>query len=478
MSTGDKVRNIGCRLELFVDDWLIEGLEGVRLQLHRPARQEIALQIDQPWEQLWREESEAQRKEAVQKGTWGGPTPFGFASVMKDGDLYRMYYSWDRGHTDSLTGYAESRDGIRWEKPRLGIVNFQDSSANNLIWAKGRLYDFSPFADTNPTVRAEEKYKTIAGGPPVGLVSPDGLHWKMLREAPLLTDGAFDSQNIVFWDTERKEYVAFYRDFVRLPNQRKIRAIKRSSSSNFTEWTRGEWLDYGSAPLEHFYTNAIIPYFRAPHIYLAFPTRFIPDRKAVPEHPYEGVSDAVFMTSRDGLNWDRRFLEAFIRPGPEKENWTERNFLVAWGVVPTGPAELSIYWVEHFRHPGNKIRRGALRLDGFVSLHAEYPDGEIITCPLTFQGSRLLLNYSTSAAGSIRVDLLEASGEPITGLSDSCSPELFGDSIAADYRWNSSAKLEEWAGRPVRLRIRLRDADLYSLQFARPLPRAQSPERQ
>ena len=43
------VRNINSRLELFVDDWLIEEMNGVDLQMHPPIPQEIALEFNQPW---------------------------------------------------------------------------------------------------------------------------------------------------------------------------------------------------------------------------------------------------------------------------------------------------------------------------------------------------------------------------------------------------------------------------------------------
>ena len=171
------------------------------------------------------------------------------------------------------------------------------------------------------------------------------------------------------------------------------------------------------------------------------------------------------MSSRDGKHWDRRFMEAFIEHGTDRENWTERNPLPTWGVVPTGPAEMSVYWVEHFRHPTNRVRRGTLRTDGFVSVHAGLAGGEVVTRPLTFSGQRLVLNYVTSAAGSVRVEVLTPAGEPIPGLSLKDAPELYGDSVAEEYRWSAQEKLREWAGKPIRLRLHLKDADVYSLRF-------------
>jgi hypothetical protein len=448
------MRNIGSRPELFVDDWLIDAMEDLCFRLHSPERRDIALRIDQPWEKLWMEDPASY-----------GATPLGYSSVMKDGDLYRLYYSWDRGGKPCLTGYAESMDGIHWSKPELGIVECRGSKANNLIWEEDRFYDFTPFVDANPEAGPGERYKTIVGGPPFALASADGIHWRKLRERPVLTDGAFDSQNVAFWDSQQNRYVAYYRDFIQVSTGERVRAIKRATSTNFLDWTAGQFLDYGTAPLEHFYTNGIVPYFRAPHLYLGFPMRFVPERKAVERHVYPGVSDAVFMTSRDGTHWDRRFMEAFIRPGLELENWTERNFLMAWGIVPTGPADMSLYWVEHYRHPSNKIVRGTLRTDGFVSLHAGYGGGLAVTHPLTFEGNRLVLNFSTSAVGSVRVEVLQADGRPVPGLSGEASPAFFGDNIAGECRWSSDARIGDLAGQAVRLKLHLKDADLFAIQF-------------
>ncbi len=85
------------------------------------------------------------------------------------------------------------------------------------------------------------------------------------------------------------------------------------SSDDFVHWSEPQWIDFGAASPEHLYTNQITPYHRAPHILVGFPKRFMPGRATV-EHDYNGVSDGVFMSSRDGLHF-KRWTEAFIRPG-------------------------------------------------------------------------------------------------------------------------------------------------------------------
>ena len=193
--------------------------------------------------------------------------------------------------TDDLLA-AESLDGINWKRPSLGLYEFNGSKDNNIVWTGSGGHNFSPFKDTNPAALPGERYKAVGsgrvGGEPVllGYVSQDGIQWRQLREEPLLTDGKFDSLNVAFWDLVRNHYVALYRDF-----RHGIRTIKYSKSKNFLDWTAGEWGDFGETPPEHLYTNGTVPYFRAPHLYLALPRRFLPWRQLYPDAPVPGASD-------------------------------------------------------------------------------------------------------------------------------------------------------------------------------------------
>ncbi|HMC64532.1 MAG TPA: hypothetical protein VKI65_06310 [Gemmataceae bacterium] len=437
------VRDIGSRLELFVDDWLIDRMQGVSLQLHHPTSRNVALRFDAPWE--------------------GAGSAY--VTVMKDGDKYRMYYRGLGGAKDpELTCYAESGDGVHWTKPKLGIVEFKGSKENNIILAgSGNLsHNFAPFKDANPAAPPEQRYKAMTGAPMHAYASADGIHWKPLADKPVITKGAFDSQNLAFWDTVRGRYVAFFRGF-----RDGKRDILTCSSTDFLHWTEPVYLDFGNAPREHFYTNAITAYFRAPHLLLGFPKRFVPERKIVTEQPETGVSDAVFLSSRDGLRFDRRFREAFIRPGLDRLNWMHRSNMTAWGVVPTGPGEISIYYSEHYDTPKNQMRRATLRTDGFASVNAPAAGGEFVTKALTFQGKELAINYGTSAAGSVRVEIQGADGKSASGFSLADCPGIYGDEIERVVTWKGGKDLSALAGQTVRLRFVMNDADLYSIRFRR-----------
>ena len=121
--------------------------------------------------------------------------------------------------------------------------------------------------------------------------------------------------------------------------------------------------------------------------------------------------------------------------------------------------------MEHKDLPTMRIRRYALRTDGFVSVNAGYSGGEFTTHPLVFAGSDLEINYSTSAVGSVRVEVQDAEGRPQPGLSLDDSAEIFGDEIDGTARWNNNPSLASLAGHPVRLRFALHDADLYAFRF-------------
>ena len=147
-ASDDRVLDIGSRLELMIDDYLIERISGeARLQLHEPIRRDIAIAHDEPWE--------------------GNSS--GYHTVFRDGDVYRMYY---RGGLQVLKGeppahknfgcYAESKDGIHWTKPKLGLFEFQGSKANNIVWQGVGTHNFTPFKDANPDCPAEAKYKAAA----------------------------------------------------------------------------------------------------------------------------------------------------------------------------------------------------------------------------------------------------------------------------------------------------------------------------
>jgi hypothetical protein len=444
-ATGNKdAYEIGARRELFVDDFLIDGQSGnIERRLHHPEPREIALKLDQPWE---------------------GETSAYFA-MLQDDERVLMYYRGQAGpgSDGQVCCLAESRDGIHFTRVKAGLFEFDGSKDNNIVWKGVAAHNFTPFLDPNPAAPKDERFKAMGyshHGRGLGVFgSPDGIHWRELLDHAAITNGAFDSQNLAFWDSQRQCYVDFHRK-----GRDGVRDVMTCTSQDFRTWSEPVFLEYGDPRKEHLYTNGIFAYARAPHIYLGLPARFVPGRTKIKGRKEGGVSDAVLMSSRDGLHFER-WSQAFIRPGTEPEVWTDRNNYPAWNVMETAPGELSVYWTEHYRHPGMRLRRGVIRTDGFVSLHSEGSPGEILTRPLVFTGDRLEINHSTDATGVIRFELCDAEGKALPGFSLHESETLFGNELAHIVTWKKGADVSALAGKPVRLRLRLENADVFSLRF-------------
>ena len=477
---GDVV-DIGSRRELFVDHLLVDRLVGASLRLGTPLPGGVAVRFNDPVED---------------------DTAF-YTTIFKDGDIYRMYY---RGalFERKTTCYAESRDGINWTKPDLGLVSIDGSTRNHVILPEAR--QFVAFIDGRPGVPASERYKGTSRGPVepnalVGFLSGDGIRWRMLRDEPIVPKvliNHFDSQNVMFWSEVEEQYVLYARHM-----EGGRRATARSTSKDFINWTPQVLMSYSdtgtTTPSHHLYTNQTQPYFRAPHIYISLPARIIfadprhvktegdkqlasrRQRLITPElrdfvkenMPLMGTagtgdhSDGVLLTTRAGSTvYDFTFRESFVRPGIGVNNWTTRTNYPACGIVPTGDGEMSFYVQRNYGQKGTAyLERMTLRLDGFASLNAPYQGGEMVTKPLRFKGNRLEINYATSAAGSLRIEIQDPKGQPIPGFTLEECPEIIGDEIERNVAWKGDPDLRSLSGKPVRIRVVLKDADLYSIRF-------------
>jgi hypothetical protein len=443
------------RRELFVDEYLFASKQGVEWKLHKPQAQDVALVCDAPWE---------------------GNTS-GYFTLFQDGDLYRCYYRGShhgeeggRPSQPGVTCYAESRDGITWTKPQIGLFEFEGSKDNNIVHVGDGCSTFAPFLDTNPNCPPGSRYKALATmgdnverkkNPALQAYhSTDGLRWKLMREKPVITAGSFDSQNTAFYDAERGEYRAYWRYFTGGYTDERgwkpsgVRAIRTATSKDFLTWENQADLAYGKgAPAVHLYTNAVRPYAHAPHLLLGFPTRYQPKGSQV---------EPVLMTSRDGVHF-KRWEEPLIPiTAPKDRDWNRSNYMTI-GVLslPGKERELSVYASEaYYQGPGSRIRRFTFRVDGFVSASAE--KGELITKQLTFEGTKLMLNLLSQ--GETRVEVQNEAGKAIPGFAlDDCTP-LKGDLIDQAVTWKGGS-LAALAGKPVRLRFAMQKADLFALQF-------------
>lgn len=432
---------IGSRLEPIVDDFLIAEMSGdVRQQLQQPTPGEVVLVTDEPWE---------------------GNTS-AYYTIFQDDDRYRMYYRGSHAGTGNgnaehpeFTCYAESTDGIHWTKPDLGIVEFNGSKHNNIILEGLGSHCFVAFKDANPDCPPESRYKGISRGESGGkhglyvFGSADGIHWTLMADHPVITQGAFDSQNLAFWDSLTKRYVDYHRSFID-----GNRSIVVSYSDDYIHWTDPEPLEYPGAPVQELYTNAIRLYPRADHIRIGFPTRYLPK---------EGQRvEPLFMSSRDGLRFNR-WDEAIIPGTAPQDRMGNRSNYMANGLVSLSENDRgwSVYATEaYYEGPDSRLRRFTYRVDGLVSVHAGDEGGELLTKLVTLSGTTLILNFVTEDAGRIRVSLESPNGERLAQ-----SEWLNGDEVAHPVQWKEGSDLPSLQGRDVRLRFEMKNADLYSIQF-------------
>lgn len=450
------ILNIADHRELFVDHFLLEQLDNVHLKMHAPRIENAP------------------------------PAGGAYNTVIHEAGCYKLYYrkslTPEKGYTGNLgerVCFAESTDGIHFAIPDLGTGNAENKQTPNVIMdATAFCHNFSPFLDTRPGIPQNERYKALSGiwhnnfgrirqdggdlpaDFKAGLytfVSPDGIQWHRTSETPIIASKykAFDSQNVAFYSESEGCYVCYFRTWGPGDYEKGLRSIARSTSVDFINWTEPEHTSANLYP-EELYTSQTAPYFRAPHIALAFPTRFMRDRGS--------STDIVFMSTRGGNTFDRVFRDAIVRPGLNKKRWGNRSNYASLNLVPLDHERMCFYMFSP--DPDMHTQMTVFRTDGISSLSAGWGSGTAITKLFTFTGDRLELNYSTSASGSIKCELLGEDGRVLEGFSFDDCHERVGDEISAFIEWQGGS-LKSISGLPVRLRFSLREADIYSFRFVR-----------
>ena len=478
---------VGSDRQVFWDDALVD-LKGTNAfhRLTAPVKKECCFLFDQPNETF----------------------SISYPCVVKDAVGYKMYYQpWSDKDMTPCVCVLESADGLNWHRPALDIFPGHGIKENNIVIERVKDGIFV-FYDTNPGCPASEKYKAVGSAlmlHPDGerktalccYTSPDGYHFTLSH--PMTRYGAFDSLNTAFWDGKR--YVCYLRSFHNIPGVdngevldlgqiyshvkvwlHATRDVRVMYSDDFRSWTKPEMIRFDDAYDYALYTNNVEKYPRAP-IYVGFPVRYCekPEwtanmeqmasyrtKRAATERvePRTGrvSTDCIFMCSRDGKNW-HRYNEAFLTPGYENEhNWIYGDCYLAYGLVDSGREYYNLYTIDrHFSFGAAKpLSRYEIRKDGFACMAAGGEEAVLTTKPLLFEGGALHLNFSTSAFGYLYVSLTDECGNE---LSDGESVEVFGDSIDRRVVFPDAFRLSDFAGRPVRLRFRMRDAKLYSMKF-------------
>ncbi len=373
--------------------------------------------------------------------------------------------------------YATSNDGIRWDKPTLGIVPFRGRTDTNIVFPfEKRSHEPScVFVDTNPGCKPDERYKMVCSYDGPGgrgtyvFASDDGLHWRPISDKPSFRSS--DTGNVAFFDDRIGRYVAFVRMWA------PMRKVGRCEFDDLAYWGK-ERLVFGydkqDPPDLDLYTNAAVKYPFADNLYLMFPSAYFhyPDP---PKGNYrnDGPLDVRLAVSRDGIRWSAVDRSPFVPLGVEGE-FDDSAIYMTTGIIRKD-AELWMYYGGYdFTHGAYNvaedkytgvISRVVLRLDGFVSADAAYSGGELVTVPLIFSGKRLELNVQTSVAGSVKVEMLDHNGKAVRGRSAEDADVVKGNFVGKTVAWKGNSDLSDLAGQPVQLRFVMRDAKLYAFQF-------------
>ena len=463
-----EVVRIGGERQLFIDDHLVAFREGVARFVERPEKDGAnpILVMDRPWEM----------------------GRFLYCDLLFDREegIYKLWYS--------VPGpglcYATSGDGIRFERPNLGLVDFRGSKDNNLVSTPhGFAHDKAVIRDLRDPdpLRRYKMVHFVAKTHGAGVsFSGDGLTWSAYEGNPVIAPTGDGGQS-VFWDERCGRYVLYMR-----PNGHHVkrwtgtadesafptRRIGRSESIDFEHWTDLEEVvvpDEVDGPGTEFY---YMPVLRYEGCYIGFVIVFY--HFTGDERPLEGFNftlNVQLACSRDGRTWTRVGERQTFLAG-DTGGWDEKRVYLDCALVEDD--EIRLYYrgsnIPHIqiselmgtRRNGREMRGdelglARLRLDGFASMTAGEREGTLTTRPLHFEGGSALRLNADARGGALRVEALTLYGEPVAGFTRDQCRVIEGDSQNHQVLWSGGGKLGEIA-QPVRLRFSMRRAKLYSFQ--------------
>jgi len=478
--------DVGRHAQLFIDKLLVDSSNGVAFTQHQGTThpQNPLVVPDQSWEG-WRLEI--------------------YGSVIYDEDekLYKMWYIGEspEDFADYATMYATSTDGIRWEKPLVGVKSARGLETNAV--APGYLLAsvIKDHADPNP----DRRYKMICWRQKQpyaaqSMTSPDGIHWTEVTDKPICR-----SSDVItgYYDAPRQKYVAYPK------LNTMIRGIERrcfgvSTSDDFLTWTEPQLafvpdlrddagtlarLDRARHILDRpddtklmrteFYGIGLYPH---ESCLIAFPWVFSTNNNARYGN-HEGPCEIQLAVSRNLVDWDRPFRTPVI-PINRRGAWDESYQQTAAQAIRVGDEIRLYYCGANYTHgtpvlyrekfedgtsTGRKTKYSSAiglvswPLDRFVSVDGPAAGGTLTTVPLTHTGARLEINANVKAGGALTVELLDPAGNPLPGWKPSAP--LTGDNLRHTVSFDGKSDVASLAGQPLVLRFALQNAELYSFAF-------------
>jgi hypothetical protein len=427
---------------LFLDYWTLEYVRGFERRLRQPEKYagNPILCPEMPWES----------------------TRLDVGSVMRDAASgeFRMWYStWSEAEGHANYCYATSADGYRWERPALDV-----RPGTNRIGPFGKSV-ICDRQDPDPSRRYKALTMTSVEGLGgehgiIAYVSADGIHWELLQSRPVMPVWTDSAPSLY-----RDPWTGLYQTAYRLRGA--DRRAWRSESADFVHWTRPLLcLEPTVGEIQtQFYDVPMTPY--GAYV-LGWIELFRTWESTLHYGKVDGELYVEMAHSRDGYGWHRTALgEPFIPVGGP-DSWESGMIYPASSPVFLED-EIRFYYsgfpcLHGESEAGKPVCIGAASLppDGFVALRAGYDAAELLTRPFAAHSPEVYVN-AAAAHGEVRVAVCEgSSAEPMEGFGlEDCEP-IRSDGHAQRVTW-PGADPADIANRPIRLKVRARRADLYSV---------------
>ncbi len=354
--------------------------------------------------------------------------------------------------------YATSRDGIDWHKPELGLVEYEGSRANNIVWRGGgdtrALKEgphgsgvFKDLRDPDP----DRRYKALLKSEMLSVAfSADGIHWGPAIACPE-ANSAGDTHNNAFWAPTLYKYVGITRQW-RKTSGRYVRQSARTASTDFLDWEKTrivlDGLDENLQP----YTMTV---FYHGGVYIGLVTIHDQDTDRV---------WAELTWSPDTETWHRVLPGTPFIPNEGEEGDYD------WGCVyPAAnpvflPDEIRLYYGGsdglHTSWRNGFLCLATLRTDGFAGYKASNAAGPAIvtTVPAYDAKASLRVSADVGNGGKLVVRVL---GEQEQVLAES---EPITDTVSdADIQWPDDRALD--GIKRARLQFVFKEATLYSFSL-------------
>jgi hypothetical protein len=314
--------------------------------------------------------------------------------------------------------YATSKDGLKWEKPALGLHKFAGSSANNIVARDcPNVGVFKDLQDADPARRYKLVHDIGLGKPRVRF-SADGLNWSQAQEALGFSAQQGDTHNNAFFDTRSGKYLWFTKMYLG------ERLVSRLESDDFLHWKSSgivlrSALDEGRATQT--YALTAFPY---ANLYLGYVMMY---------HVGLGrVVDVELAWSHDSIKWQRvQPGTPFLKLGGKGSCDSGCIYAQAGPPVMQDGKLLLYYGGSPTVHLGWKrsasLCLARLRQDGFAAYEPEdkAKPAMLLTSPLRESGKSITLSADGDVAfekraqkdGSIRLRLTLAPGAKLYAIS-------------------------------------------------------------